>query len=130
MVYPGGEFAWDKPTAGLGRGTGAKCVAVVEMIAPNAAPDGSNLVLARANVAPGDSVRCNISEFPEMDYTSAAYDFVFPADKAPTMHDVKKVLDAEQKQNAGFKIAASAVVGALGGNMVGKNDVGKENLLG
>lgn len=130
MVYPGGEFAWDKPTAGLGRGTGAKCVAVVEMIAPNAAPDGSNLVLARANVAPGDSVRCNISEFPEMDYTSDAYDFVFPADNAPTMDDVKKVLDAEQKQNAGFKIAASAVVGALGGNMVGKNDVGKENLLG
>lgn len=130
MVYPGGEFAWDKPTAGLGRGTGAKCVAVVEMIAANAAPDGSDLVLARANVATGDSVLCNISEFPEMDYTSAAYDFVFPADNAPTMDDVKKVLDAEQKQNAGFKIAASAVVGALGGNMVGKNDVGKENLLG
>ena len=130
MVYPGGEFAWDKPTAGLGRGTGAKCVAVVEMRAANAAADGSDLVLARANVASGDSVRCNISEFPEMDYTSAAYDFVFPADNAPTMDDVKKVLDAEQKQNAGFKIAASAVVGALGGNMVGKNDVGKENLLG
>ena len=130
MVYPGGEFAWDKPTAGLGRGTGAKCVAVVEMRAANAAADGSELVLARANVAIGDSVRCNISEFPEMDYTSAAYDFVFPADNAPTMDDVKKVLDAEQKQNAGFKIAASAVVGALGGNMVGKNDVGKENLLG
>ena len=130
MVYPGGEFAWDKPTAGLGRGTGAKCVAVVEMRAANAAADGSELVLARANVAIGDSVRCNISEFPEMDYTSAAYDFVFPADNAPTMDDVKKVLDAEQKQNAGFKIAASAVVGALGGNMVGKNDIGKENLLG
>lgn len=130
MVYPGGEFAWDKPTAGLGRGTGAKCVAVVEMRAANAAADGSDLVLARANVASGDSVRCNISEFPEMDYTSDAYDFVFPADNAPTMDDVKKVLDAEQKQNAGFKIAASAVVGALGGNMVGKNDVGKENLLG
>lgn len=130
MVYPGGEFAWDKPTAGLGRGTREKCVAVVEMRAVGAAADGSDLVLARANVASGDSVRCNISEFPEIDYTNAAYEFTFPADNPPTMDDVKKVLDAEQKQNAGFKIAASAVVGALGGNMVGKNDVGNENLLG
>lgn len=130
MVYPGGEFAWDNPTAGVGRGGSATCVAVVEMRAVGAAADGSDLVLARANVASGSSVRCNISEFPEIDYTSAISDFVFPADNPPTMDDVVKVLNAEQKQNAGFKIAASAVVGALGGNIAGKNDVGKDGLLG
>lgn len=130
MVYPGGEFAWDKPTAGIGRGGAATCVAVVEMRAVGAAADGSDLVLARANVASGSSVRCNISEFPEIDYSSAISDFVFPADNPPTMDDVVKVLNAEQKQNAGFKIAAGALVGALGGNIAGKNDVGKDGILG
>jgi len=130
MIYPSGEFAWDKPTAGLGRGTSDKCVAIVEIRASGAAEDGSDLVLARAKVAAGDSVRCNISEFPEADYTDAVSDFIFPADRAPTMDDVVKVLNAEQKQNAGFKIAASAVVGALGGNLIGKNDVGKDNAFG
>ncbi|MDE6250433.1 MAG: hypothetical protein K2M34_02250 [Alphaproteobacteria bacterium] len=130
MVYPGGEFAWDKPTAGVGRGGSPTCVAVVEMRAVGAATDGSDLVLARANVASGSSVRCNISEFPEIDYTSAISDFVFPADNPPTMDDVVKVLNAEQKQNAGLKIAAGAVIGAIGGNIAGKNDVGKDGLLG
>lgn len=130
MVYPGGEFAWDKPTAGVGSGGVPTCVAVVEMRAVGAARDGSDLVLARANVAAGSSVRCNISDFPEADYTAAISDFVFPADNPPTMDDVIKVLNLEQKQNAGFKIAASAVVGALGGNIAGKNDVGKDGVLG
>lgn len=130
MVYPGGEFAWDKPTAGVGRGGSPTCVAVVEMRAVGAAADGSDLVLARANVASGSSVRCNISEFPEIDYTSAISDFVFPADNPPTMDDVVKVLNQEQKQNAGLKIAAGALIGALGGNIAGKNDVGKDGLLG
>lgn len=130
MIYPGGEFAWDTPTAGLGRGTNAKCVAVVELVAANAASNGSDLVLARANVASGDSVRCNISDFPEAGYTTAVSDFIFPADNPPTMEDVVQVLNAEQRQNAGFKIAASAVVGALAGNVIGKNDAGHDGLLG
>ncbi len=130
MIYPGGEFEWSRPTAGLGAGTSDKCVAVVEMRAVGAADDGSDLVLARANVASGDSVRCNISEFPESGYTDAISEFVFPADRAPTMDDVKKVLNDEQKQNAGLKIAASTVVFALGGNIMGKNDVGKDNVFG
>lgn len=130
MVYPSGEFAWDAPTAGIGRGGAQTCVAVVEMRAVAAGPAGEDLVLARANVASGSSAKCNISEFPEYGYTDAAYEYIFPADNPPTMADVEKVMNAEQKQNAGFKIAASALVGAIGGNMVGKNDLGHDSLLG
>lgn len=130
MIYPSGEFAWDTPTAGIGRGGAQTCVAVVEMRAVAAGPAGEDLVLARANVASGSSAKCNISEFPEYGYTDAAYEYVFPADNPPTMADVEKVMNAEQKQNAGFKIAASALVGAIGGNMVGKNDLGNDSLLG
>lgn len=129
-IYPDGEFAWDRPTVGPGADGAATCVAVVEMRGYQMGPNGSDVVLARANLAAGQAVKCNISEFPEDSYTAAAGNITFPADKEPTTDDVVRVMNEEQKQNAGLKIAASAVVGALGGNLVGKNEPGKDGLLG
>lgn len=129
-IYPNGDFAWDKPTAGLGAGGAATCVAVVELRGYQMGPGGSDVVLARANVASGSNVKCNISDFPESSYTMDAQKVLFPADDAPTVEDVKKVMNQEQKQNAGLKIAAATLVGAIGGNIAGKNDVGKDGLVG
>lgn len=131
MIYPNGEFAWDNPTLGNGAGGADTCVAVVELRGYQAAPDGSDLVLARATLAAGDVMNCNISEFPEATMNvSAVESFVFPADSAPTMDDVVAQMNQEQKQNAGLKIAAGALIGGLGGNMAGANDRGNDSLLG
>ena len=129
-IYPNGEFAWDKPTAGLGAGGASTCVAVVELRGYQMGPGGSDVVLARANVAAGSTVKCNISDFPESSYTIDAGNVVFPADAEPTAKDVENVMDAEQRQNAGLKIAATTLIGAIGGNIAGKNDVGKDGIVG
>ena len=129
-IYPNGTFAWDKPTAGLGAGGANTCVAVVELRGYQMGPGGSDVVLARANVAAGSNVKCNISDFPENFYTIDAQNVIFPADAEPTVDDVKNVMNQEQKQNAGLKIAAATLVGAIGGNIAGKNDVGKDGLVG
>ncbi len=136
-IYPDGEFTWDKPTAGVGAGGASTCVAVVELraLAPNNVsitnPNAPQYVtLARANVAAGSMVKCNISDFPEYSYTADVENVIFPADEAPTVEDVKKVMDQEQKQNAALKIAAGALIGGIGGNIAGKNDIGKDGLIG
>ncbi len=129
-IYPNGEFAWDTPTAGTSMTPVQTCVAVVEMRGFQMGPGGGDVVLARANIAAGDSIKCNISDFPEIGYTADAGNIVFPADAEPTMDDVVKVMNQEQKKNAGFKIAATTIVGALGGNMAGGNEIGEDKLLG
>lgn len=129
-IYPTGEFAWDRPTLGVGAGGASTCVAVVEMRGYQMGANGEDLVLARANLASGDAVKCNISEFPEASYTVDAMNVVFPADNEPTMDDVIQVMNNEQKQNAGIKIATGVILGGLGGNMAGKNEVGNDSLLG
>ena len=129
-IYPDGEFIWAAPSAGSGRGGASTCSAVVEMRALGAAPDGGDLLLARSNVAAGSSIKCNISEFPESDYNPEVAEFSFPADNPPTVNDVVHQMNDEQKKNAGIKIAAGAIIGGLGGNIAGKNDVGKDNLMG
>lgn len=131
MIYPNGEFAWDNPTIGNGAGGGDTCVAVVELRAYQAGLNGSDLVLARANLSAGDSIKCNIESFPENTMIiSAVENFTFPADAAPTMDDVIKQMNQEQKKNAGLKIAAGALIGGIGGNMAGSNDPGNDSLLG
>ena len=129
-IYPNGEFDIAQPTAGIGAGGAKTCVAVVELRGYQMGNNGSDVVLARANVAAGSAVKCNISEFPEMFYTSDVGNVLFPADNEPTVQDVIKVMNQEQKQNAGLKIAAGALIGAVGGNLSGKNDVGKDGLFG
>lgn len=126
-IYPSGTFAWDTPTAGLKSGSSSTCVAVVEMRIVKGSDD---IVVARANVAAGDSIECNISKFPQSSYTSDAGSVVFPADREPTVDDVVKAMNNEQKKNAALKIAAGALVGGLAGNAVGKNEVGQTGILG
>ena len=119
MIYPNGEFEWARPTLGTGTGGAATCVAVVEMRGYQMGPNGEDVVLARANLAAGDSVQCNISAFPSVSYTQAAGEIEFPADNPPTREDVERQMNIEQKQNAGLRIAAGAILGGLVGNIAG-----------
>ncbi len=130
LVYPDGEFAWDRPTVGIHAGGDMTCVATVEMRTVGTGVGGTDVVLARAYVAAGDGVKCNISAFPESAYTLEAGNIEFPADSEPTMDDVIQVMNDEQKKNAGLKIAAGTVIGGLMGNFAGKNEIGKDGALG
>lgn len=124
-IYPNGAFAWDTPTVGLSTRTG--CVAEVEMRVDDGA---QGIVVARARIPAGGALMCNISEFPPDGYTTEASKVTFPADKEPTIDDVTKVMNQEQKQGAGFKIAAAAILGGLGGNFIGRNESGSTAALG
>lgn len=129
-IYPNGEFAIAQPTAGIGAGGAKTCVAVVELRGYQMGKNGADAVVARANIAAGSAINCNISDFPEYSYLPDAENVVFPADNEPTVEDVINVMNQEQKQNAGLKIAAGALIGAVGGNLSGKNDIGKDGLFG
>ena len=130
MIYPEGEFIWDKPTMGRGAGGESTCVAVVEMRFLGANGASEYTTVARGKLAAGDAVRCNISDFPESSYLPDMANVVFPADAQPTREDVVKVMNEEQKNKAGLKIAAAALVGGLGGNLIGKSEPGSDKLLG
>ncbi len=131
MIYPTGEFQIARPTVGLRAGGEDQCVSVVKLIGYQMGQMGSNLVFATANVAAGDSFKCNIDSFPEAYMNEIAVESVeFPRDAEPTVDDVVETMNQEQKQNAGIKIAAAAIVGGLSGNLFGKNDIGKDNMLG
>ncbi|MDR1361448.1 MAG: hypothetical protein LBJ18_04100, partial [Rickettsiales bacterium] len=126
-IYPGGNFAWDKPTVGIKAGQSSQCTAIVEMRAIKGSED---ILIARVNVAAGDSTECNIEKFPTASYLPAAYEITFPADKEPSMDDVIATMNKEQAKNAGIKIAAGAVIGGLLGNASGKNDLGNTGIVG
>lgn len=130
MIYPTGIFEWSTPTIGRKAGSPSMCTAVVEMRALMAGPNGENLILARANLAAGDSVKCNISAFPEGSWLPDAGNVVFPADSEPTKEDVIAVMNQEQKQNAAIKIIGGTILGGLIGNFTGANDVGNDSMLG
>ena len=120
-IYPEGKFAWSVPDAGNIKTLEQTCVSIVEMRAVKGTDD---IVLAKAYVAAGDSVLCNIDKFPESGYTQDAVNIEFPADNPPTIEEVEKVMDEEQKQNAVFKIVTGALVGGITGNMAGKSKDG------
>lgn len=130
MIYPTGEFMWSKPMAGRGAGGANTCVAVVELRASQAGPNGEDLVVARTNLAAGDSMNCNISDFPEHSWLPEAARVEFPSDTEPTREDVIAVMNEEQKQHAGLKILAGGLVAAVAGNAMGENDVGKDGIFG
>lgn len=131
MIYPTGEFQIARPTVGLRAGGEEQCVSVVKLVGYQMGPAGSNLVFATANLAAGDAFRCSIDSFPEAYMNLSAVESVeFPRDSQPTINDVIEVMNEEQKQNAGIKIAATAITFGLAGNLFGKNDLGKDNMLG
>ena len=132
MIYPGGEFVWDKPTLGSRIGGGPTCVAVVEMrvLGQGSTATTEYITVARGKLAAGDMLKCNVSNFPRSSYLPEIENVMLPADKAPTRQDVIKAMNQEQKSKAGLKIAAGLLVGGLGGNMTGKNDAGKDGLFG
>ena len=130
MIYPNGTFEWARPTIGMGAGGAPTCTSVVELRVIGQGQNGGDLVVARANLAAGDSFDCNISNFPEATLLPDAGNVEFPADTQPTVEDVKKVMNEEQKQNAVIKIIGGAVLGGLGGNVAGKNEVGHDGILG
>lgn len=130
MIYPNGEFEWARPRVGLDAGSGATCTAVIEIRAIGAGPNGADAVLARTNLAAGDSVKCNISAFPEASWLPAAGEVEFPADAQPTVEDVIAVMNEEQKQNAAVKLIGGAILGGLGGNITGASEPGSDSIIG
>ncbi|MCQ2582153.1 MAG: hypothetical protein MJ170_04240 [Alphaproteobacteria bacterium] len=130
-IYPTGEFEIARPTIGNRRMGAQQCTAIVELRGYQMGPNGTDLVLARSKLAAGDNFKCNIDSFPEADMNVIAVESVaFPRDNEPTVDDVIAQMNQEQKQNAGLKIAAAALAGGIGGNLLGKNDVGNDSMFG
>ncbi len=130
MIYPNGEFEWTKPTIGMMAGTSETCTSVVELRVMIPKDGKEYTTLARANLAAGDTFDCNVSNFPEWALLDDAGTVEFPADAQPEVADVIAVMNEEQKQNAAIKIISGAVLGGLGGNIAGKNEVGKDGVFG
>lgn len=119
MIYANGDFKWGTPEYGINRDP--QCIAVVELRDAN-----TNAVLASTTVGAGQSIKCNIDSFPGGSYNMSALSRVeLPADTAPTMEDVVAVMNEEQKQNAGLKIAAGAIIAGVAGNLLAPKDTSK-----
>jgi len=126
MIYPNGVFKWAVPESGIRQNQTNQCVAVVSLIDAN-----TNAVLATTTLAAGDAMKCNIDSFPESGMNATALSkTILPADDAPTMADVESVMNQEQKQNAGIKIAASTIIHAVAGNILAPKEAGDTKILG
>ena len=120
MIYVNGNFKWGRPESGINHDP--QCIAVVELRDAN-----SNALLASTTVAAGQSIKCNIDSFPSGSYNMSALSKIeLPADNAPTMEDVIAVMNEEQKQNAGLKIAAGAIIAGVAGNLLAPKDTSKD----
>ena len=128
MVYPNGQFDWVRPTVGMKTGSGATCAALVELRSYQNSSGTTYTVLASDYLAAGDAIKCNVDSFNNL--TMAGREFTYPADEPPTIDDVAAVMVQEQKANAGFKILGAALVGGIGGNLLGKGDIGNDSPLG
>ena len=117
MIYLNGNFKWGVPEYGVQREP--QCLAVVELRDAN-----TNAILASTTVAAGQSIKCNIDSFPESSYNWSALSKIkeLPSDVEPTMDDVVAVMNEEQKQNAGLKIAAGAIIAGVAGNLLAPKD--------
>ena len=127
MIYPGGVFKWGVPESGIRKNPTKQCMAVVELRDAH-----TKELLATTTLASGDTMKCNVDEFPEVYYSyNLKYGKVsVPADQAPTMDDVIAVLNEEQKQNAGLKIAAATLIGGVAGNLLGPKQAGSSEFMG
>ena len=120
MIYPNGNFKWGIPEYGIQREP--QCIAVVELRDAN-----TNAILAYTTVAAGQSIKCNIDYFTNFNESALSNIKELPADAAPTMEDVIAVMNEEQKQNAGLKIAAGAIIAGVAGNLLAQKDATKTN---
>lgn len=126
MIYPNGVFRWEIPESGIRNNQVPQCVAVVELRDAN-----TNVILATTTVAAGDSLKCNIDSFPESNMNATALAKTeLPADAAPTIQDVEAVMNQENKQNAGFKIAAGAIISGIAGNLLAPKEAGDTKMFG
>ena len=126
MIYPNGIFRWEIPESGVRREQKNQCVSVISLIDAN-----TNAVLATTTVAAGDSMKCNIDSFPESGMNRAVVERTYlPADDKPTLEDVEAVMNEEQKQHAGLKIAAGAILSGVAGNLLSKKEVGDTKMFG
>ena len=130
MIDIRGVFKWGTPQSGNNAVVKPQCVAVVDLIDVNVPENDPNRVLATTTVAAGDMMKCNIDMFPESGYKAALENVILPADEEPTMKDVEKALNKEQKKGAGIKIAAAALIGGLAGNMLAPKPAGNDKLVG
>jgi len=125
MIYPTGLFRWGIPEAGIRKTPTQQCIAVVELRDAN-----TNSVLAQTTLASGDAMKCNIDMFPESGWMDALGNVELPADAEPTIAQVEQIMNQEQKQNAGLKIAAAAIISGVAGNMLAPKEAGDTKLLG
>ena len=126
MIYPGGIFRWGVAESGVRRSNDSTCISVIEL------RDVNNRVLATTTVAAGDTIKCNVDYFPAHGMSSDLRNgkIEVPADEPPTLKDVEAVMNEEQKQNAGIKIAAGTIIAGLAGNMLSPKEAGDTKLLG
>lgn len=119
MIFPNGVFRWGVPMSNAQSNPEPGCIAVVELRDTN-----TKAVLATTTVAVGDIVKCNVDSFPVsgMSYDLKHGKIEVPADAAPTEEDVIEVMNQEQRQNAGLKIAAGALIAGVAGNLLAPKD--------
>lgn len=124
MIYPNAVFKWGIPESGVRRNQANQCMAVVELRDAK-----TNAVLATTTLGAGDSMKCNVDSFPESGMSSdlRTGKVEVPADAAPTMEDVEAIMNEEQKQNAGLKIVAGALIAGVAGNLLAPKDSGQKN---
>lgn len=128
MTIIGGNFKWGVPESGRLRNGEPRCLVVVDLREAD-----SQEILATTTLAVGDTMDCNIDSFPRSGWrTSVAREreIELPADNPPTMEDVIAVMNQEQKQNAGVKIAAGALIAGVAGNLLGPKAANDKKTLG
>ena len=128
MTLIGGNFKWGVPESGRLRNGEPRCLVVVDLREAD-----SQEILATTTLAVGDTMDCNIDSFPKSGWrTSVSRDreIELPADNPPTMEDVIAVMNQEQKQNAGAKIVAGALIAGVAGNLLGQKAADDKKTLG
>ena len=128
MTIIGGNFKWGVPESGRLRNGEPRCLVVVDLREAD-----SQEILATTTLAVGDTMDCNIDSFPRSGWRTSVFrerEIELPADNAPTMEDVIAVMNQEQKQNAGVKIAAGALIAGVAGNLLGPKAADDKKTLG
>ncbi len=128
MTIIGGNFKWGVPESGRLRNGEPRCLVVVDLREAD-----SQEILATTTLAVGDTMDCNIDSFPKSGWRTSVFrerEIELPADNPPTMEDVIAVMNQEQKQNAGAKIVAGALIAGVAGNLLEPKAANDKKTLG